>query len=199
MNNSIIINNELYKNSELLVNISSNMIRYGIGVFEAPKIVNINEKYYLFSFELYYSRLIKSCQSLNIKFRYSYFEIVDQIKKLIQNHTLSDNSALRINVFSLECSELLEEVEGDVIISILDTNHRNDANLIEKIIRIGSFERIKGHSIYKIKSPANYETSRVELFGDNDVDDVLYTNNNGEICELSRSNIFFIKFKSGLR
>ena len=67
MDNGIIsIDGALVNNKNIEVNISSASIRYGISVFEAPKMFSLGSDIYIFRFQDYFNRLKTSCKFLEL-------------------------------------------------------------------------------------------------------------------------------------
>ncbi|EGP5710315.1 hypothetical protein DQ181_14625, partial [Enterococcus faecium] len=160
MISSIIIDGKICNSEYLKISIGSNTIRYGISIFEAPKIFFTPNNAYLYRFNLYYERLCRSCRLLDIEFPFTMEELVNQITLLKNANNYSNEMGIRINVLNMQRGELVEKVVPNVVISLLDLSKRNDSNLEAKKIRIADYRRSKNANMYAIKSPSNYEISR---------------------------------------
>ncbi|HFU6359353.1 TPA: aminotransferase class IV, partial [Streptococcus pneumoniae] len=124
-NGKISTDGALVNNKNIEVNISSASIRYGISVFEAPKMFLLGSDIYIFRFQDYFNRLKTSCKFLNIELPLDSNKLLYDIKKFIEFVPWQESYALRINVFCPYESELLGEVECALTLSYLDIGIRS--------------------------------------------------------------------------
>lgn len=192
-NGKISIDGALVNNKNIEVNISSASIRYGISVFEAPKMFSLGSDIYIFRFQDYFNRLKTSCKFLELDLPLDSNKLLYDIKKFIEFVPWKESYALRINVFCPYESELLGEVECALTLSYLDIGIRSKSGVSSKVIKRSNLIRTSNNNLYMIKSPSHYINARKELYSDIEFDDILYVNEKENICELSRSNIFLIK------
>ncbi|HFZ4171590.1 TPA: aminotransferase class IV, partial [Streptococcus pneumoniae] len=134
-NGKISTDGALVNNKNIEVNISSASIRYGISVFEAPKMFLLGSDIYIFRFQDYFNRLKTSCKFLNIELPLDSNKLLYDIKKFIEFVPWQESYALRINVFCPYESELLGEVECALTLSYLDIGIRSKSGVSSKVIK----------------------------------------------------------------
>ncbi|MFQ3149143.1 aminotransferase class IV [Streptococcus pneumoniae] len=162
-NGKISTDGALVNNKNIEVNISSASIRYGISVFEAPKMFLLGSDIYIFRFQDYFNRLKTSCKFLNIELPLDSNKLLYDIKKFIEFVPWQESYALRINVFCPYESELLGEVECALTLSYLDIGIRSKSGVSSKVIKRSNLIRTSNNNLYMIKSPSHYINARKEL------------------------------------
>lgn len=198
MSKYCIIDGEIHEYNTIDIDIQSATIRYGISIFEAPKICKVQNSFYLFRINEYLERFKNNCEKIGYFTSVSNDEIIESIRLLLNKDKSYDNFALRINLLQCGPTELLDVSNYKLIIYLLDTSVRFSKSKMDSVMVSNRIRHTKGEYTYDIKTPSNYFSTKLDLMfaKEKKCDDIVYLNQNKKVTELSRSNLFIIKDNS---
>lgn len=184
--------------SEAKLNIMTNFMHYGTGVFEGIR-GNWNaekQQMYLFRLKEHYQRMLDGCKVLKMDIPYSVQELIDITVEMSARSGIKENTYLRPLAYKAEeaMGVRLHNLKADFFAFIMPWGRYIDADKCKA--GVSSWRRASGNfSLPLVKATGNYlnsaftKTEAVE----NGFDEAIILNQNGRVAEGSGENLFLVK------
>ena len=181
------LNDRQVKPEECLVSIFDLGFSRGLTVFELLRTYN-EEPCFL---DEHIDRLFISAKEMGLDLNLSKFEITNRVEKLLEKRRGRESMIKLVATASQSSHRLLPTGFANLFVIVSDVTQL-DPSLAEKGLRLRSVKVQRMHPQIKSTNyaPAVKEIIKGQAEG---YDDILYTQNDGLICESSTSNIFFIQ------
>ncbi len=168
----VMINNRMVEEKEAMVNIFSDAVMYGAGVFETMR-TTINRK--IFGLENHLERLFSSAEKIELSLRYSREEVGQMVKTIVaaSNHDLQ---RLKIVVTPDDCIVISSKLEPD-------SSTLNGVKVMS-VVQQRSLPSVK--SLSYLECYLSYQKARKKGYFE-----AILTNEAGNVYEGSRSNLFW--------
>ena len=185
---------EYLKASEVRIDLYSQTLHYGYGVFEGIRSYRTADgSTKIFKAPEHYQRLKNSAKSLNIPFNYSEEALIEATYELLAKNNLQD-AYIRPLIYSPANMSFIANTESHIVIAVWEMA----PFLGEKLLRVftSSFQRPnpKGFKI-EAKATGHYVNSILasQEAKANGYDEALLTDINGHVAEGPGANMFFEK------
>ena len=181
------------KSIEANANLYTQTMHYGYGVFEGIRAYNNENGVKVFKATEHYERLKKSCELINIPFKYDIQELIDITYELLKQNNLKD-AYIRPLIFCSPNMGLTRPIEVSVMICVWEWG----AYLGDKLLNLGISSYCRPHprsTKIEAKVCGNYVNSILASTEakDNGYDEALLLDSDGFLAEGPGSNLFFEK------
>jgi len=187
----IYFNKQFVKASEASVNLYSQSLHYGYGVFEGIRAYPINGSPKLFKGPEHFDRLRKSCEAIHIPFDYSTKELVDLTYETLSRNNFTD-AYIRPLVICSPNMSLSKGKESYLAIEAWEWTGGYLGNGMK--VGTSSFRRPNPDGFHvECKVTGHYVNSIIacQQMKDKGYDEALVLDGNGFVAESSGANIFF--------
>jgi len=187
MSQFIFFNDQIIKRLEANISIDQRGFLYGDGLFESCKIHNKK----IINFSNHIQRLLDGLKYLKfIEYKELPKIIIENSQLLVDKNNCSDG-ILRISISRGIGSDGYLPKNSSKALIIIETKNKDKINYPE-IIKIGISNYNPAGFFFKSQSALTYVLTKIEASSQGLFDNILI-NNNGNICETSSANIFWIK------
>ena len=190
---TIYLNGEFVKATKATTDLYGQTLHYGYGVFEGIRAYNTENGVKVFKATEHYERLKKSCELINIPFKYDTKELIDITYELLKQNNLKD-AYIRPLIFCSPNMGLTRPIEVSLMICVWEWG----AYLGEKLLNLGVSSYCRPHprsTKIEAKVCGNYVNSILASTEakENGYDEALLLDSDGFLAEGPGSNLFFEK------
>ncbi len=187
MSQFIFLNDQIIKRLEANISVDQRGFLYGDGLFESCKIFNSR----IINFSSHLDRLSKGLKYLKFIDNQELIKVIIDNSQLLINKNNCSDGMLRISISrGIGSNGYLPKNSSKALI-IIETKNNDKINYPE-IIKIGISNYNPAGFFFKSQSALTYVLTKIEASSQGLFDNILI-NNNGNICETSSANIFWVK------
>jgi len=185
MSQFIFLNDQIIKRLEANISVDQRGFLYGDGLFESCKIFNSK----IINFSSHLDRLSKGLKYLKFIDNDELIKVIIDNSQLVINKNNCNDGMLRISVSRGIGSDGYLPKNSSKALIVIETKDKIN---YPEIVKIGVSNYNPAGFFFKSQSALTYVLTKIEASFQGLFDNILI-NNNGNICETSSANIFWIK------